>query len=178
MSIQYRAALPRDAAEIHDIYQYYVDHTVATFATVNPDEDEYRHKIESSLYPYWVAIADERVIGFAYAQQLRPKDAYLWDVELTIYLHTDAPKGSGIGSQLYTILLEELTALGFYNAYGVITGSNQGSIRFHQRFGFAELARFPKMGYKHGAWHDVVWMSKTLAPLSETPELPKPFQKN
>lgn len=171
--IAYRIAVKEDAAEVHDIYQHYVENTVITFRTKDQGVDEFEHKIASTIYPFWVAEAEGKVVGFAYADQIRPHDAYLWDVELTLYLHKDAPGRMGLGSRLYEKLLENLKAQGFRNAYGVITGSNEVSIHFHERFGFQEVARFENMGYKHGAWHDVVWMHKALGSLEGVPQKPK-----
>ena len=177
MEILYRKASVADAQDVHDIYQYYVDHTAVTFRTVNLNVVEYAEKIGHTAYPFLIAEAEGRAVGFAYAERLRPHDAYLWDVELTIYLHPDAPKRTGMGSRLYENLLKILAEQGFRNAYGVITGSNQSSIEFHERFGFVKVACFPKMGYKHGAWHDVVWMNKTLGDFEGKPEIPEPFRK-
>ena len=177
MEIIYRHALPQDAQELQAIYSYYVEHTVATFRTVCLTAEHYREKIETSPYPFWVAVGDGAVLGFAYAEILRPHDAYRWDVELTIYLKVDAPGRQGMGSALYHKLLPELAQMGFYNAYAVITGSNENSIRFHERFGFEAKVRFEKMGFKHGEWHDAVWMHKLLRPIDEAPEPPVPFRE-
>ena len=178
MEIFYRKAVLKDAEEIREIYQYYIDYTTATFATGKISKREYEDKIKEDHYPFWVAEKEGRIIGFAYAARLRPKEAYIWDVELTIYLHPEAPARKGIGNTLYGHLLEEVENMGFRNAYGVITGSNLNSLAFHEKFGFAEVARFPKMGYKHGTWHDVIWMHKAFGRFEEVPEPPKPFQKN
>lgn len=172
-----RPAIPSDGRAVHEIYQYYVDHTVWTFGTENPTVTEYEEKIAHSVYPFLVAEWEGSVVGFAYADRIRPKEAYLWDVELTVYLSRSAPKRTGIGGMLYEQLLAVLTKQGFLNAYGVITLSNEGSIRFHERFGFTQVARFENMGYKHGAWHGVVWMHKAMGSFQGVPELPVPFQK-
>ena len=177
MEIIYRHAVPQDAEEIQAIYRYYVENTVVTFRTVNLSVEHYLEQIVHSPYPFWVAVGDGRVLGFAYAGRMRPQEAYLWDVELSIFLHVDAPGRQGIGRALYQKLLDELAELGFNNAHAVITGSNEQSIRFHDGMGFAELVRFPKTGFKHGAWHDMVWMHKLLRPLDDAPELPVPFRK-
>ena len=178
MEILYRKAVIWDAEEIREIYQHYVDHTSATFATGKVSREEYEEKIQAASYPFWVAEKNGKILGFAYAAQLRSKEAYIWDVELTIYLHSLAPVRCGIGHDLYERLLAEIEKLGFRNAYGVITEGNLGSLAFHERFGFQEVACFPKMGYKHGAWHDVVWMHKSFGSFEGIPELPIPFQKS
>ncbi len=177
-----RPAVPEDAQAIHDIYQYYVDHTVATFSTQTASVASYAEHIAHTPYPYLVAVeisgenGKEQVVGFAYADRLRPHNAYQWDVELTVYLHPDAPKRSGVGKTLYDQLLPLLASQGFLNAYGIITAANTGSLAFHQRAGFVEVARFPRMGYKHGAWHDVVWMHKALGGFPSQPQPPLPLR--
>ena len=178
MPVLFRPAISADAAAVHAIYQHYVDHTAATFTTNNPPVSEYAQKIECTPFPYLVAEFESRIVGFAYADPIRHHDAYRWDVELTIYLHPDAPKRSGTGTRLYETLLAQLTQQGFCNAYGVITASNAASILFHERFGFTQAAYFKNMGYKHGAWHDVIWMHKVLNAFDDTPALPAPFQNH
>lgn len=173
-----RFAALADAQALHDIYQYYVDHTTVTFTTDNPPVAYYAEKTASPLYPCLVAEEGGAVLGFAYADRLRSQDAYLWDVELTVYLRPGLPRRGGIGKALYEALLPMLAAQGFRNAYGVITADNAASIAFHQRFGFEEAARFDNMGYKHGAWHGVVWMRKALGTFEGVPEPPAPFPRD
>ena len=176
MGMIYRRAVLADAEPIREIYQYFIDHSTATFATGQVSCEEYEEKIQNFSYPFWVAEKENQIVGFAYAARLRPKEAYVWDVELTIYLHHEAAKRNGIGCGLYERLLEEVEAFGYRNAYGVITGDNRGSIAFHERFGFSAVACFPKMGYKNGKWHDVVWMHKAFGNFNEIPELPGPVR--
>lgn len=173
--MHYRYATVEDAQAVHDIYGYYVEHTAVTFTTQNPDVDSYAEKISKSRYAFWIAEENGEVIGFAYADRIRPHDAYLWDVELTVYLRHGAAAHSGVGSGLYERLLADITQQGFRNAYGVITQSNEASLAFHRKFGFSEVARFENMGYKHGKWHGVIWMHKALGSFDGVPALPTPF---
>lgn len=179
MSVTLRIATPGDAAAIHEVYEFYIHHSVATFNEVGRSVEYHRAFIEETLktYPYLVAEDDGRFVGFANAEPVRPQTGYRYCVELTIYLHPDAPKHSGTGTLLYSRLLEILTGQGFRIAYGVISGTNGESIGLHRRLGFEEVARFRQSGYKHGMWLDAVWMQKTLNPFDKTPALPIPFSE-
>ncbi|MEG2419366.1 MAG: N-acetyltransferase family protein, partial [Eubacterium sp.] len=96
--------------------------------------------------------------------------AYDWAVETTIYLSQDA-WGQGIGRALYHELLGLLTTQNFTRAYACITGSNTGSIAFHNAFGYKMVGRFSGCGYKHGHWEDVCWLERPLA-AAQNPPLP------
>ncbi len=176
MNYTIRPARTADAQAVHDIYDYYVKNTNATFNVETAPVEHYVHKIQESPYPFFVAEEEDRVKGFAYGEGVRPHDAYIWDVELTIYLSPDAERRTGMGKALYQQLLDTLTEEGFYNVYGVITEGNEASLHFHKAFGFDKVADFPKMGYKNGAWHGVVWMHKALRPFGKAPLLPTPFR--
>ena len=64
-------------------------------------------------------------------------------------------------------LLESVEKQGYLNAYSCITMPNDRSVGLHKKFGFEELGRFPRSGYKHGKWHDVIWMGRPLAELND-----------
>ncbi|MDD3410393.1 MAG: GNAT family N-acetyltransferase [Eubacteriales bacterium] len=174
MEYSIRLAREEDAQAIHDIYGYYAEHTEATFTAQNPSVEDYREKIAHTLrmYPFYVAQAQGRVIGFAYGAQIRPHDAYVWDVEATLYLAPDAPRRIGIGTALYQRLLETLTKQGFKTVYGVVTDTNLPSLALHERLGFTKAGHFHNMGYKHGAWLGVVWMQKNIGSFEGTPQPP------
>lgn len=187
MTVNYkiRPAQEADAREIHDIYGYYVDHTTVTFNFENPGIPEYAEKIRhvKELYPFYVAEQTDgpdkgKILGFVYGAPLRPHDAYLWDVESTIYLAPDAPKHCGIGTALYQQFIEMLARQGFLYVYGVITETNEASIAMHRKMGFDQAGHFKNMGYKMDQWLGVVWMQKQLAErLPENPERPIPFSE-
>lgn len=179
MNITVRFATRADAESIRDIYDYYIRNTVATFNEVGKSTAERADDIDALMqqYPYLVAEGDRRFLGFANAEPVRPQTGYRYCVELTIYLHPDAPKRSGVGRLLYQRLFEILTAQGFRTAYAVISGTNRESVAFHESFGFTTIARFANSGYKHGQWLDAVWMQKTLNPYDASPRPPIPFSE-
>lgn len=172
-----RVAQETDARAVHDIYAYYVENTAVTFTTVNPTVEEYAEKIRTvkRMYPFFVLEQGGRVVGFAYGGQVRPHDAYIWNVEATVYLAPDAPRRTGMGSALYQALIDTLTRQGFKAVFGVITASNEPSLALHRSLGFVKAGVFENMGFKNGAWHGIVWMQKTIGAPEASPALPTPF---
>ncbi|MBE0600188.1 MAG: N-acetyltransferase [Firmicutes bacterium] len=177
MNTTIRTATKADAQFVHDVYGYYVENTDVTFTTENPSVEAYAQKILHTLerYPFYVLEADGAACGFAYAGQIRPHEAYRWTAEATVYLSPDAPKRKGLGRVLYAQLLDTLRKQGIQTAFGVITATNEPSLRMHWSMGFEEVGRFRRMGNKNGQWLDVVWMQKTLNVLADSAEPPVPF---
>lgn len=171
--MQIRFAAPRDAAQISAIYAHYAHNTAITFAEEAPAPESYAKKAASPRYPFLVAEDNGRIGGFAYADAFRVKDAYRWDVEMTIYL-LPGLEGHGTGSRLMEGCLSLLDAQGYLNAYSCITLPNERSCALHRRCGFRELGIFPRTGYKLGRWHDVTWMWKPLAE-TDAPTEPIPL---
>ena len=172
-----RPAKAADAQAIAAIYGYYVRETCVTFACEEPSAGHYADQIAEGRYPFLVAEDAGEIIGFAYAAEFRPKDAYRWDVELTIYLQPGR-EGQGTGSLLMGALLDHLTRLGYLTAYSCVTVPNERSVALHKRFGFEELGVFPSTGYKHGKWHGVLWLSKTLGAFADPPAEPRAFRES
>jgi phosphinothricin acetyltransferase len=154
-----RMAQPSDAQAILDIYAPYVTDTAITFVSMVPTADEIQYKMLDieKRYPYLVCTIDNKVVGFAYADRVRPHEAYRWNAELSVYIDP-RHQGRGIATALYTALFQILKAQGFCNLYAVITLPNEASIALHKHFGFRELAVHEADGYKLGAWRDVLWM--------------------
>ena len=171
-----RRAVPADAPAVAAIYAHYVRETAITFATRAPSAEDFAARMADDRYPFLVCEEAGAVQGFVYAAAFRQKEAYRWDVELTIYL---APglEGQGIGARLMSACLALLTAQGYLNAYSCITLPNARSVGLHRRLGFTELGVFPKTGYKLGAWHDVVWMARTLGDFPAEPREPRPLSE-
>ncbi|MBQ8200228.1 MAG: N-acetyltransferase [Clostridia bacterium] len=156
-----RPAEAADASAVAAIYDYYVQHTAITFAAKAPSAAAFAAKIADERYPFLIAEDAGQVSGFIYAASFREKEAFRWDVELTIYL-LPGRVGCGTGRMLMEACLRILSAQGYLNAYSCITLPNERSIGLHKHLGFVELGVFPRTGYKLGRWHDVIWLGKTL----------------
>lgn len=158
-----RLAQEADFLQIQAIYAWYVEHSTATFAYQAPTSVKMcnQWKMYQKRYLYLVCCEDGVLIAYAYAHPFKEKEAYKWNVELTIYVHPQH-RHKALGTALMDKLLKILHLQGFYNAYSCITVPNEGSIALHEHFQFQTVARFHKTGYKQGRWLDVVWMERKL----------------
>ena len=179
--ITIRTASADDAAEILDIYSYYVENTAITFEYDVPSLEEFRERISQTLlrYPYIVAEKNGVIAGYAYAGVFKDRAAYDYSVEVTVYTHCSCHK-QGLGRLLYTELEAMLRQMGITNLYaciGVPVGEadeylDNNSMDFHTHMGYALAGRFHKCGYKFGRWYDMVWLEKLISQHSENmPEI-------
>ena len=152
-----------DYQQLLNIYQPYVLKTPISFETTVPSIEEFSQRIENiqKKYPYFVAVKNNQVIGYAYASSYRSRAAFDSSVELSIYVDQNHHHG-GIGKQLYQILLDSLKDLGFVMAYACITYPNEKSVAFHQKFGFDLIGHFHKSGFKFNQFHDTLFMELQL----------------
>jgi phosphinothricin acetyltransferase len=175
--VRLRAASPDDAASISDIYAPYVSGSIVSFETDAPTAEEMRGRIEAGagLYP-WIAAEDEdgAVAGYAYATAFRPRPAYRYAVETSVYLGVGF-QGRGLGARLYGSLLATLEAQGFAQAIAAISLPNPASVRLHEALGFTAAGRYAQVGYKLGGWHDVGLWQRPLAPAMNPPAEPRPL---
>ena len=113
-------------------------------------------------FPYFVATVEGRVIGYAYAGAYRPRPAYRFTVENSVYLQPSTHR-RGIGLQLLQRLIAECEARGYRQMIAVIGDSaNAGSIGVHTRCGFQMIGTHPDVGFKFGRWLDTVMMQRAL----------------
>ena len=164
-----------DAGGIRAVYAPFVD-TPVTFEEEVPSREAYRERIVRICEKYPCLVAEEggRIVGFAYAHELRERIAFQWNAELSIYL-APAAQGQGVGSRLYAALIELLRLTGIKAVYGVVTSPNAASERLHSAFGFALMGVQPHAGFTCGAWHDVTWYVREIAPFEDAPAPPVPF---
>jgi phosphinothricin acetyltransferase len=136
-----------------------------------PDEAEMMSRfkaITGNGFPYLAAEADGHVAGYAYAGPYRPRPAYRYTVENSVYLDP-AYYRRGIGSALLNELISQCTARGFRQMIAVIGDSaNAASIALHRRAGFAMIGTHPNVGFKFGRWLDSVQMQLALGEGSTT----------
>ncbi|MDX3232190.1 GNAT family N-acetyltransferase [Streptomyces sp. ME19-01-6] len=161
-----RPAVHADLKAVSDIYAHYVHHTVATFDETPrsaADWGQWLDDLTGRGLPFLVAEVSGAVAGFAYAGPWRPKPAYQYAVEDTIYLAPDAT-GRGLGTALLSPLITEATRAGRRQMIAVIadTGSD-ASAALHRRFGFADAGRLTAVGHKHGRWIDTLLMQRPLS---------------
>lgn len=170
-----RFATESDAAALLSIYGQYID-TSVTFEYTLPSPEEFAGRIRdiSRVYPYLVLEEDVRIIGYAYAHRARERTAYDWYAELSVYLDR-ACVGQGLGTKLYSLLMDLLRLQGLKTAMGCVTVPNPASEALHESLGFSLAGTSRKVGYKDGAWHDVAWYEKALAPYDVPPSPLIPF---
>jgi L-amino acid N-acyltransferase YncA len=172
--IAIRDSSDADMPFIQAIYAHHVLNGLGSFEEVPPSVDEMRQRrteIVGQRLPYVVAELGGRIVGYAYAGKFRPRSAYRYSVEDSIYVAPEAQR-RGIGRQLLDELIERCTKLEYRQMMAVIGDSaNQGSIGVHAAAGFAEVARLPAVGFKFGRWVDIVMMQRPLGAGQRT--LPK-----
>jgi L-amino acid N-acyltransferase YncA len=160
-----RSATAADVATIAAIYRPAVLHGTASFELEPPDEAEMLRRFQavtSAGYPYFVAILEGRVVGYAYANAYRTRPAYRFTVENSVYIAPEA-QGKGVGSLLLEALIEASTAKGYRLMVAVIGDSrNQASITLHRNAGFRFCGTIHSVGYKFGRWLDSVIMELPL----------------
>jgi L-amino acid N-acyltransferase YncA len=163
--LEIRPAVVADLSFVADIYAHEVCFGTATFELVPPDLAEMTrrfHVLMDGGLPYFVAVLDGRVAGYAYAGAYRPRPAYRFTVENSVYLQP-AIHRRGIGRQLLQRLIGECEARGFRQMIAVIGDSaNVASIGLHSRCGFQMIGTHPNVGFKFGRWLDTVMMQLAL----------------
>ena len=171
-----RVATAADGAALAGIYAPAVDGRATSFEVTPPDAEEMARRVErlTARTPWLVLERDGRVLGYAYASPHRDRAAYQWSVEVSAYVHADAHRG-GVARALYTSLFAVLALQGFRNAYAGITLPNDASEGMHRTFGFTPVGVFRGVGYKLGAWHDVIWLERSIAPHDAEPSPPVPL---
>jgi phosphinothricin acetyltransferase len=175
MACLIRMAREADAAAIAAIYAPFVRDTAVSFEMVPPTADEMVERMRKTLAiaPYLVSEDDRGITGYAYAGQWRPRAAYQWSTEVSVYLDPRA-HGRGIGTRLYRVLLDLVRVQGYRMALGGVTLPNAASVALHEKFGFERVATYRSVGFKFGAWHDVGWWQLDLADRGDLGNEPKP----
>ncbi len=160
-----RSAAEADLPFVTEIYTHAVLHGTATFELIPPDLAEMTRRFRALMdggFPYFVGVLDSRVVGYAYAGPYRPRPAYRFTVENSVYLQP-AIHRRGIGLLLMQRLIAECETRGYRQMIAVIGDSaNAGSIGVHTRTGFQMIGTHPGVGFKFGRWLDTVMMQLPL----------------
>lgn len=160
-----RPSRETDIAAIQAIYAEAVTLGTASFELEAPDLAEMtarRARLLAAGYPYLVAESDGRVAGYAYAGPYRPRPAYRFSVENSIYV-APGMRGRGVGRRLLAALIAASEAAGYRQMVAVIGDSgNAASITLHAGAGFRLIGTFEAAGFKFGRWIDSVLMQRPL----------------
>jgi L-amino acid N-acyltransferase YncA len=172
--ITIRPAIRDDLASITDIYAHAVTNGTSSYELQAPSLDEMTERFDALVkggFPYLVAQgADKAVIGYAYAGAFRPRPAYRFSVEDSLYLAPDA-QGRGVGAMLLQELIVACTARGYRQIFAVIGDGQPSSpsVRLHEKLGFRHSGRLEGSGFKFGRWLDTAIMQLSINGGNGTP---------
>ena len=165
-----RTANLNDAGKLLEIYAYYVKNTAVTFEYEVPGIEEFKKRMENtmSFYPFFVAIDNGELLGYAYINRFRLRAAYDHSAETTVYVKQGC-QHKGIGKKLYTALEEAAKAQNITNLYACIAAVKEedeyltnNSAQFHEHMGYRLAGRFENCAYKFCRWYDMVYMEKII----------------
>lgn len=160
-----RPATADDADALAAIYGHHCLHGLGTFEEAAPSPADMTARMEAVHargLPYLVAEADGTVAGFAYAAPFRPRAAYRYTVEDSVYIAPDRT-GQGVGKALLTRIIADCEAAGLRQMMAVIGDTaNAASIALHTSLGFTHQGVGEAVGHKFGRWVDIVWMQRPL----------------
>lgn len=166
LDVNIRFAHERDIDAITSIYEQAVLLGTVSFEIDPPDEKEMLRRMQQVFAfkaPYLVAELEGQILGFAYASAYRPRAAYRFTVQDSIYVHPEC-RSVGVGTQLLTSLISECEIRGFSQMIAIIGDSeNKASIGLHKHCGFEHVGTLKNVGFKFDRWLDSVLMQKTLS---------------
>ena len=170
---QVRNATPADALACAAIYAPYVTDTAISFETAPPDAEEMAARIAAAVRTHaWVVCEHEgTVVGYAYGGPFESRAAYRWSCAVSVYVELGRRR-TGAGRALYSALFARLADRGFRTAAAGMTLPNDASSGLHRAMGFEPVGTYRRIGWKHGAWHDVAWMQRPLAAGQDPPSEP------
>ena len=165
-----RRARPEDAVGCQAIYAPYVLETVISLEEDPPSVPEMRDRITAALATHdWLVLEESGgIVGYAYGGPYRDRAAYRWACEVSVYVELGRRR-TGAGRLLYDALFPLLVDRGYLTAVAGMTMPNPASVGLHRSLGFGAVGTWRRVGWKFGAWHDVHWMQRHLAPPSEPP---------
>ena len=163
--VHVRPASEDDLPAINDIYNHYVRETHVTFdlepVSLETRHGWFTHYSEDGPHRVFVAVEEQRVVGFATSSEFKSRPGYSTSVETSVYVVPDAV-GKGIGGRLYEKVFHALEGEDLHRAYAGIALPNPASVALHEKFGFKRIGVFTEPGRKFGRYWDVAWFEKAL----------------
>lgn len=169
-----REATPDDAAACAAIYAPYVTDTAITFESEPPSVETVAQRIVTAGERHaWLVLEEHgRVVGYAYGGTFNRRAAYRWSCEVSVYVERGRRR-TGAGRILYEALLARLAERGYRMAVAGMTLPNDASVGLHRAIGFEPVGVYRRIGFKHGAWHDVEWAQRLLGDGADPPVEPR-----
>lgn len=155
-----------DMAAVQQIYTHHVLYGAASFEETPPTLEEMQQrlsKVQEAGLPWLVAKQADLVVGYCYATPYRPRPAYRFTVENSVYI-AEGQQGKGIGKALLSALIARCE-LGPWRQMLATVGNakeNQGSLALHKKLGFSSVGTLSAVGFKLGEWRDTHIMQRTL----------------
>ncbi|WAT02458.1 GNAT family N-acetyltransferase [Rouxiella chamberiensis] len=163
-----------DMAQVQAIYAHHVIYGSSSFETEPPSLEEMlqrRRAVVDKGLPYLVAKEQGQVIGYCYLSPYRPRYAYRFTVEGSVYM-AEGQQGKGVGKRLMTEAIARAERGGWRQMMAVVGNSeNIASLRLHQSLGFTVIGQLTGVGYKHGRWLNTIMMQRTLGEGDTTPPI-------
>jgi L-amino acid N-acyltransferase YncA len=165
-----RDATEDDATACALIYAPYVTDTAISFELVPPSPAQLAERIAAAqrTHAWLVLVDDDCVVGYSYAGRYKSRAAYRWSCEVSVYIDRDR-HGTGFGRALYTALFARLVERGFRTAVAGMTLPNDASAGLHRALGFEPVGTYRAIGWKHGRWHDVAWLQRSIGTAEDPP---------
>lgn len=162
--MEIRDAAAQDAHEIAIIWNNEIENGLGTFASTAKSDQDIVESIkakQSAGHGFLVCKVGGKAAGFAMYGQFRASNGYAKTMEHTIYL-AEFAHGKGVGRALMAALEDHARGFGAHSMLAGISAENAGSVTFHLKLGYREIARLPEVGHKSGQWLDLVLMQKFL----------------
>lgn len=158
-----RSASVADAFALAAIYNEYVHTSIATFEESPVTAEAMARRIETgnAKWPWLVAEQDGAAVGYACANSWKPRSAYRYTVESSVYLDATCQR-RGLGTALYAVLIRMLEERGTHCVIAGIALPNPASVALHEKFGFMKAAHFRENGFKFGRWIDVAYWQRVF----------------
>ncbi|OPY29254.1 MAG: Acetyltransferase (GNAT) family protein [Methanocella sp. PtaU1.Bin125] len=158
MEYEIRPVTPEDRAGIIDIFNYYIEHTFAAYPEQKVPGEFFGMLMQLAKgYPFYVAESGKAVVGYGLLRPHSPISSFRRTAELTCFIAPDFT-GKGIGQAILGRLVADAKAMGIDTILASISSANEGSIRFHRKYGFTECGTFRRAGKKFGRDFDETWM--------------------
>ena len=160
MQLELRPYIVTDCAAVLEIINYNIINSTALYdyhpRTLAQQEAIFDDKLQKD-FPILVAVLENKIVGFGYYSEFRLREAYRFTVEHSVYVHPDF-QGLKIGHQLLEALIETAKNQKLHTMIAVIDSENQGSVKFHEKYGFKTVGIIKESGYKFDRWLDSVFM--------------------